>query len=158
MKKSNLHWGSRRTLLALVLGIGLPLFVFTVGTVVANRPSPTVNSPAPALSAQAGPYTIALSIAPTSPQAIQTTHLTFRLTDNSTKQTITDAGVEIRGMMESMDMAMGPLYANPQNDGAYAADIKFSMPGVWRLQVSVTRPNASAVATQFEVTAAQPQS
>src|SRR5947209_1799889 len=119
MKKSNSQKAFRRTLLALVLGIGLPLFVFTIATVLANRSAPVVKSAAPTSTEQAGPYTIALSIAPTPPQAIQFAHLTLRLTETSTQQTITDAGVQIRGLMESMDMAMGPFFANAQNDGVY---------------------------------------
>ena len=156
MKKSNSQKAFRRTLLALVLGIGLPLFVFTIATVLANRSAPVVKSAAPTSTEQAGPYTIALSIAPTPPQAIQFAHLTLRLTETSTQQTITDAGVQIRGVMERMEMSMGPLYANPQHDGNYTLDIRFSMNGFWQVQVTVTRPNMAPASVQIEITSTAP--
>lgn len=140
-----------RSLLVLVLSIGLLALTLIVVLRLTSQNS-QAHSPAPTVTTQAGPYTLAVSVSPDPPPINQAAHLVLRVTDTITGQLVTDAGVEIRGVMQSMDMLMGPIYADSQADGTYLADVKFSMTGSWLLSVTITRSNASPASTQFRLT------
>lgn len=157
MTKPTSRLAIRRRFLILASGTGLLLLVLIAGTTLAlaHRNAPASSSPL-TQTAQAGPYTLAWSLSPNPPPAFQFAHLIMRVTDTSTGQPVTDAGVQFRGVMERMEMSMGPLYANPQSDGSYTIDIRFSMNGFWQVQVTVTRPNAAPASAQIEITSTAP--
>lgn len=139
----------RRSLLALFLGVGL-LLALAIGSLFVTRNAPA-SVPRPALTAQAGPYTLAIFIAPNPPLASQITHLTIHVTEMKTGHPVNDLGIELRGLMTSMDMEMGPFFATPQPNGTYLVDVHLFMEGLWQFMVTITSFSAPTVSTQIEL-------
>ncbi|HEU5383181.1 MAG TPA: FixH family protein [Ktedonobacteraceae bacterium] len=155
MRKKISRTTVRRGLLVLTVGIILLFLTLAVNAVLAKRTAS--GQPAtPTMTGQAGPYTVALYITPNPPSTLQFARLTLRVTDTASGQPVTDAGVQIQGVMESMGMGLGPVYANPQQDGSYAAQVKLSMQGFWQVQVIVTRLNTPPASVRFEIAASAP--
>ena len=139
----------RRSLLALFLGVGL-LLALAIGSLFVKRNTPT-PVPRPALTAQAGPYTLAIFITPNPPLASRITHLTIHVTETATDHPVNDLGIELRGLMTSMDMEMGPFFATPQANGTYLVDVHLFMGGLWQFMVKITSPSAPTVSTLIEL-------
>lgn len=141
----------RRGLILLVVSIGLLVLALVINIRLTNQK--TLSSPAPsALTSQAGPYTVALSITPNPPAENKPAHLVLRVTDTATGQPVSNAEVQVQGLMETMEMLTRALEADPQGNGVYVTDANLSMFGPWRLQVIITPPNAPSASTQFQVT------
>lgn len=149
MKKSHTQISISRSMLVLFLGMGV-LLALAVGSLLIRRNAPA-PAPRPALSVQAGPYTLAIFISPDPPLTGQMTHLTIHVTETATGQPVNNVGIELQGLMTSMDMEMGPFFGAPQPNGTYLVDVHLFMGGLWRFIVTITSYNAPTVSTLFEL-------
>ncbi len=150
MRKRRSQPAVRRGLLVLCLAAGV-LLALALGSLLVNRNTPA-PAPKPALTTQAGPYTLAIFIAPNPPLASQITHLTIQVTETATGQPVNDVGIELQGLMTGMDMQMGPFFATPQTNGTYLVDVHLFMGGLWRFTVTITSFHAPTVSTLLELT------
>lgn len=151
MRKSILTPVTKRSLIIVGVIIGLLCIALVIGSQLPTQ-GQSAKLPAHTLTSLAGPYTLHTSISPNPPPVNLPVSLTISVTNTSTGQLITDAGVEIRGTMEAMDMSMGPIFAAPQKNGTYLASIRLSMASAWQVQVTITRSNTAPASVQFAIT------
>ena len=137
-------------MLALFLGGGLLLALVLGGLFVWRHTQ--VPAPRPALTTQAGPYTLAFFITPNPPLTNQVTHLAIHVTETTTGQPVKDVGIELQGLMTSMDMGMGPFFATSQQNGTYLVDVPLYMGGLWQFTITITSYSAPTVSTLLKLT------
>lgn len=83
---------------------------------------------------------ISLALNPYPPSGTQSGDFDVTLT-NTNGQAITDATVSLDLTMPGMWMPPNQLSAEPVSDGKYHATGRFTMRGLWRIEVIITRGN-----------------
>lgn len=97
-----------------------------------------------------GPYQIALVADSGQLTARGPNTLSFELRDQSGKP-ISDAVIEAHPVMTTMAMESANILLKSQDGGRYLAQPKFLMAGDWRLDLTITRPGATAQHASFVV-------
>jgi len=128
------------------------LLALVVASLVLWRRSPPPAAPRPAITRQAGPYTLAIFLTPNPPLTSQMTHLSIQVRETKTSQPVTDVGIELQGLMTSMQMGMGPFFAASQANGTYQVDLPLYMGGLWQFTVTITSYHAPTVSTLLTLT------
>ncbi len=87
---------------------------------------------------QAGVYLVSLGINPYPPSAAQMSQFDVKITD-STGQPVSDAVISLDLTMPSMWMPPNRLDLQPGTQGAYQANGRFTMRGMWLIEVIIMR-------------------
>jgi len=140
----------RRGLLIIVLGFAFLVLVTALGTFVTNY-MPTMHT-AQTQTAQAGPYTVTLSVTPNPPTSNQPATFSLGIRQSASHQPVKGAHVVLDGTMEDMGLDTSSIVAKAQGSGMYVAHVPFSMGGSWQMQVAISLPGQPTVNAIFAVT------
>lgn len=106
-------------------------------------PAPPSSDPTPPAPAPTPTLSVSVATNPAPPKARQKTKVTVTVTGTDNKP-VTDATVAASVNMTAMDMGtLKPTFKHIGN-GTYQAEMRFSMPGQWRLVVTVTPSSGAA--------------
>src|SRR5579875_2008740 len=87
--------------------------------------------------AVAGPYRIRLLTRPSALVASGRQRLVFQVSPTVPGRRVAIRSVVVRPSMPAMPMGLAPVRARPLGHGRYLAPLVFTMPGLYRLAVSV---------------------
>lgn len=76
-----------------------------------------------------------------------------RVTVSANNTPVTDASVTVAYTMAMPGMEVETVNAGHTKDGIYEATVDFGMRGAWKIDATVTRPNAKPVTAQFTIQA-----
>lgn len=141
----------KRGLLIIGLGLAFLILVTALGTFITNY-MPTMKTPQ-VQSAQAGPYTVTLSVNPNPPSTTQPATFSVQVQQSASHQPVSNARVTLEGSQEDMGLSTSAIEAKAQGTGRYMARVPFSMSGSWQMQVSIALPGQPTFNTVFMVTA-----
>jgi len=85
-----------------------------------------------------GNLKVSLALSPYPPAGFQTSNFEVTLTDEN-NQAVTDATVNLNLTMPGMYMPPNALAAQHAGNGVYRGSGRFTMRGVWRIEISLQR-------------------
>lgn len=141
----------KRGLIIIGLGLGFLVLVTALGTFVTNY-MPAMKTPQ-VQTAQAGPYTVTLSVSPNPPSTTQAATFFVQVQQSASRQPVSSARVTLEGSQEDMGLSTSTIEAKAQGTGKYMAHVAFSMSGSWQVQVSIQMPGQPTFNAVFMVTA-----
>ncbi len=127
----------------------LPVYLFCM-LVVGFAQTKTPGAPATGTLGEkkSASYVVTLSSAPAAPVRGLATLEAF--VADAAGAAVTDAQLSFDLNMTTMNHGKNIVAAAPQGDGRYAGQVRFMMPGPWRVIVRVARPGQAPEDLRFE--------